>query len=479
MLALPSFGLWTAAALLDGTGVDPAAALSQLAASSMIELAEPGLRYRFHDLTRDYAADRAWGEYAGQDGGVAMITQACRALLTLTRRAHAGLYGGDFEVVHSDVPDWAAPPAVREEVDADPLAWFETERLNIRAAVSRCADLGLAGLCWNLAVSAHEFYTIGGYFDDWRATHTIALRACRQAGDLRGEGIVLACLGQPALVASGQESVPALAELERSVHLLGECGDDHGQAIAMRTLANALRRSGHLDRPLKLFTHALRHYETVGDTVGRSQTLRFIGQTHLDRGDPAAALEVLRSARAVAGELRDPRPVAQADYWIGQACLAAGDLAGAAAAFDALLEVYGEPAGLGHAYAAHGLGDVALRTGRLADAERYLSLAARLASEGFDAGLEGLVCLSTAELHEALGQPGERLAALQRAVDIFAGCGAPYLEVRALAALARAHEGDADGEAARAAWARVDDLYSEMGVPAQDRLDRQPTDPAS
>jgi DNA-binding SARP family transcriptional activator/tetratricopeptide (TPR) repeat protein len=472
VLHLPSFGLWTAAALGNRTGADAAAALSQLAARYMIELAEPEVRYRFHDLTREYAARRALAEYPREDDRNAVLTQAYRALLTLTRRAHAGLYGGDFEVIHSPVPDWDAPQVVLAEVDAAPLDWFEKERLNIRAAVSHCAELGLTGICWDLAVSAHEFFTVRGYFDDWHATHAVALRACRDAADIRGEGMVLASLGQPALVASRRAGVSGLAELQRSADLLAECGDRHGQAIALRTLANALRRRGHLARPLALFNEALAHYEASGDTVGRWLTLRYIGAALLDRGSHDEALRVLQEAERAAGELGKQRLLAQTRYWIGQTSLAIGDLDGAAAAFGAVLDAYSEPSSTGHAYAVHGLGDVALRTGAYAEAERYLGLAADLAREGADAVLEGRALLSAAKLHAALGQPEKRLLTLEQAVACFAGCRAAYLHAQALAELARAHEDS--GDAAHAAWARVEDLYEEMDLPQEDRIHRRP-----
>jgi DNA-binding SARP family transcriptional activator/tetratricopeptide (TPR) repeat protein len=478
LLHLPSFGLWTAAALGDRTGADAAAALSRLAARYMIELAEPEVRYRFHDLTREYAARRALAEYPRKDDRTAVLTQAYRALLTLTRRAHAGLYGGDFEIVHSTVSDWDAPQAVLAEVDTAPLDWFGKERLNIRAAVGHCAELGLTGICWDLAVSAHEFFTLRGYFDDWYATHAVALRACQDAGDIRGEGVVLACLGQPALVASRRAGVSGFAELQRSVDLLAECHDRHGQAIALRTLANALRRRGHLARPLELFNEALTHYEASGDTVGRWLTLRYIGQALLNRGSYDEALRVLQEAEGAVGELGKQRLLAQTRYWTGQTCLAIGDLAGAAAAFGAVLEAYGEPTSIGHAYAVHGLGDVALRTGAFADAERYLGLAVGLAREGSDAVLEGRALLSAAELHAALRQPEKRLSTLEQAVACFAGCDAAYLHVQALATLARAHQDLGDDDDARAAWARVEDLYKAMDLPQEDRIYRPPPGPA-
>jgi len=471
LLPLRGFGLWTAAALLDGADVDAGAALAQLAASFMIESVEPELRYRFHDLTREYARRRALAERPGERGAVP--GRAYRALLTLTRRAHARLYGGDFEVVHSAVADWDAPADVLAEVDAAPLDWFEKERPNIRAAVEHCAALGLPDICWDLAVSAHEFYTIRGYFDDWHATHAVALDACRKAGDQRGEGIVLACRNQPALVASRRtDGAASLAELQRAADLLAQCGDRHGLAIALRTLANALRRDGHLARPLALFNEALGHYAASGDTVGAWQTLRFIGQTHLDLRHDDDARRVLAAAEAAASDIGSTRLLAQTRYWIGQACLAAGDLDSAQAAFEAVYDVFGVDAGVGHAYAVHGMGDVARRRGAYDAAEGHLALAADLARDAADATLEGRVLLSVAALRAAQGRPDEQVLELEQAAAVFARCGAAYLEARALAALARVL---ADrGESAGAAWERVENLDRAAGLADEDRVHRRP-----
>jgi hypothetical protein len=245
-LRLAHFGIWTAAAVL-GHHADAAAALSRLAASFMIDPVEPELRYRLHDLNREYARRRVLTERRGDLG--AASRRAYQALLTLTRRAHARLYGGGFEIVHSQVPDWDLPVEVLTEVDTSPLAWFEKERQNIRAGIEHCAELGLAEICWDLAVSAHEFFTIHGYFDDWYMTHQTALRACRAASDPRGEEIVLACLSQPALVASRRAiGSSALADLQRAASLLADCRDWHDVPVALRTLVNSLRRQGHSAR---------------------------------------------------------------------------------------------------------------------------------------------------------------------------------------------------------------------------------------
>jgi DNA-binding SARP family transcriptional activator/tetratricopeptide (TPR) repeat protein len=486
LLPLSGFGLWTAAALLDGTQADPAVVLSQLAARFMITSADSRTRYGFHDLTRAYARRRAEAE---QPGAVRAVPQrAYSALLTLTRRAHARLYGAEFDVVHSGLPDWDAPSEVLAEVDADPLQWFEIERENIRAAVEHSAAIGLAEVCWDLAVSAHEFYTIRGYYDDWQATHSAALAACRVARDRRGEAMVLTCRNQPALIASQRvDEATSLAELELAVRLLSERGDGrpvqrdstgghgktygHARAVALRTLANALRRQGFLHRPLGLFEEALAGFAASGDSAGWWQAKRFIGQTYTDLGRPDDARQALAEAEAAADAAGWTRLLAQTRYWLGQACLAQpADLDAAQVAFDAVYDIFGEDDGVGRAYALHGLGDIARHRGGFEVAEEHLTLAAALARRGADAALEGRVMLSLAELRADQGRPQAQVEALEQAADVFAPSGFAYLEIRAATRLAGVLAAQGQTAAADGAWERVAIL--EAALPVEDRRHR-------
>jgi len=487
LLQLRSYAMWTAAALLDGPGgpggpdglgADPARALAELAAASMLEPVSPGVRYRFHELTRDYALERASRRHPHPADRGPRCQRAYRALLTLARQAHAALYGGDFEIVHSDEPGWEAPAGVRAEVSRAPQDWFEAERANIRAAVSHCAELDLTGICWDLAFSAHEFYTLRGYYDDWFATSTTALAACRAAGDVRGEGIMLTSLGQPALVASRAGRVSGLADLDRAVALLDQAGDGHGRAIALRTLASALRRRGQLTRPLQLFEEALAGYQAAGDTVGEWQALRLIGQAHLDRGEHHLARARLQEALEVAMGVDDPRLRAQTWYWAGMACLAVGDLGGAEPAFRALRGVFPRPPELGHAYALHGLAELARQNREPEVASSFLGVAARLADQA-DATLKGRIYLSEALLHEAAGQAPLQLRALEQAAACFDGGAAAY-QVQALDDLARARAGYGDYPAAQAARDLADTQYEAMALPEEDRAyRRRPSWPGS
>ncbi len=469
LLTAPTFGAWTAAALSD----DPEegrAALAGLHAASMVEVSPAPLpRYRFHDLTREYAFRRAQAQRPDPDN---LLARVCVALLGLVRHAHAQLCGGDYEVVHSEAVALGLPRAAYAEVEADPTAWFLTEQLTIRAAVQLAARLGLAAVCWDLAVSAHEFYTREHQHDDWHETHQVALAACRAAGDRRGEGMVLACLGQPALVAGGhRDGVSGVPELTQAVELLADEKELHGLAIAQRTLGNAWRRRGAPTRALALFREALDGYEAAGDPVGCAQTLRFMGQVHLDRHEIDAAGRVLTQAEQAAA-LLGSRMITQARYWSGCARLEAGDLPGAEAAFADVSTAAGKTKSQVFAYAAHGLGELARARGDHAQAGRHLRTAVALARDHADALLEGRVHLSLAALRHAQAEPRAEADELRLAARCFAGCDAAYLEVRAQGTLARLCRAQGQQAAATAAWARVETLYAEGEVPEEDRTER-------
>jgi tetratricopeptide (TPR) repeat protein/DNA-binding SARP family transcriptional activator len=432
VLELPEIAVWTAAAVLDDAA-DPTDALRRLVAAHLLQPVGDG-RYRFHDLTRELAARMAVAEsITGAAGGV--LEHVYGALLTLARRAHAAIYGGDYELVHGHTPDWKAPDAVLHALDGGPLAWFEIERTNIRAAVRHAAEVGLTELCWDLAVSAHEFYGLRHYLDDWEATHQIALAACRRERNQRGEAILLAILGQPALIAGGRPGVSGIDDLTRAAELFAGHHDRHGEAIAQRTLGNALRRAGRFDAALSAFSQALRLYEQSGDYVGRWQTLRYIGQTHLDLEHYPTALTMLRRAEQVARHAGQARLVAQTANWLGRAYLAGADVGNARAAFQEVLLLVGDADHTGRAYAYHGLGDVAVVEHDLTEARRCFQLAIDSALQGRDVVLEGRVYLSLAEL--TLPEQ-DAISALEHASVCFTTANASYLRDRALARLASA-----------------------------------------
>jgi hypothetical protein len=68
----------------------------------------------------------------------------------------------------------------RESDYAQALRWFENERANLLAITKLAAREGLFEVAWKLpAVCQDNYYNLGKLFDDWIATHEIALRAAQ------------------------------------------------------------------------------------------------------------------------------------------------------------------------------------------------------------------------------------------------------------------------------------------------------------
>lgn len=436
LLDLPDFAPWMAAAVLDQTPAVAGRVLARAIGRNLLsdsDTAGPGQpRYRFHDLIRRYFRRLA---HQTEDHA-AVLARAYGALLGLAEHAHHRVFGGDFEVVHGDAARWRLPAPDRDQLLADPLAWFEQERLNLRAAVAHTARHGHTALSWDLAVSSHEFYAQRGWFDDWWATHTTALTACRSAGDRVGEAAVLTCLAQPALVSSGRSGLPSPDDLGRAVDLFSRAGHQHGEAFARRTLGSALRRRGDFAAAERELVESCAGYRQSGDRFGAWHATRLLGQTCLDRGDAERALRYLQQARELARRTGHPRAVPQATYWIGRAYLAQGALPEATDCFRRSLAT-AEPAGdrSGAAYCRYGLGEAAYRSGRRDEAARLLSEAREAARLARDRVLEGRILRSLSEVHQTRGEADLARRCLTEAVARFGEAGATWLRGRALADL--------------------------------------------
>jgi tetratricopeptide (TPR) repeat protein len=336
--------------------------------------------------------------------------------------------------VHGTTPPVDLPARYLDPVRRSPMAWFETERLNIRAAVKHCCELGLTEIAWDLAVSSHEFYNRRNYLDDWAATHQIALAACRSAGNVRGEAALLAVLGQPALVTGRRPGVSGVDDLHRAARLFRQTDDVHGEAIALRTLGNALRHAGRFADALDAFQAALKGYTAVGDLLGRWQALRYIGQIHLDLGRIERAVSLLREAETAAREFNQPLLLAQTAFWLGKAYLEIGDRSAAKEQFLSVLASVDDADEVGMARGHLGLGDIALAAGQYTEAERHLGQAAPMAGRAGDAMLEGHIAMSQAAVYTATGRISDARSRLDRAIICFTAANAEHPRARAEAA---------------------------------------------
>lgn len=285
----PDISVPAAAALVGTTTGKVPGLLNALTGAHLLE--ETGTdRYRFHDLLRVYATDCAASQESALDRAAAVkrvltwhlytTAAAGRAIDPLRQAARAPL---------GTAPSYCEPLsfATREQA----LAWCEEEYLNLIAAVRQASEVDEYEIAWKLPTAMWDFFMLRKPWDDWIATHRIALTAARRINDRLGEAVVLNLLGG-AYRELGRDQ-DGLECRRQSLAILREIGSGSGSEIEEGSVLSNL---GHAYLQLQRFGDALEHtrqglaiWRRAGDRWGEGWTLSNLGLilTGLRRYDEA------------------------------------------------------------------------------------------------------------------------------------------------------------------------------------------------
>ena len=464
LLDMPALSGWLSAALLDQPLATAENLLDDLVTAQLIETVGSGSgvdsHYRFHDLIRVFARERLAADEPVAERRAA-LERALSALLYLAEKASNRLYGGDFGQIHSDAPRWPVPERVVEALIADPLSWYDRERVALVSGVRQAAQAGLTELCWSLASSAVALFESRIYLDDWRETHEIALEATKQAHNVRGQAAILSQMGE--LHITQLQFDQALRECTAAAQLFESIGDDQGVAVVTRHIASIDRLSGRLDDAARRYEQALAFFRRTGDHVTTASVLHRLAQVKLEQNKFGDAMELLSDALRLCRTARSARFEAQVLHRMGEACLLTGDLARAASTFEQALVITSEMGDLiGEAYALQGLGVAKVRQGEIDRARSALRRALELAGNVGERMAEALALLGLSELALASGEPGQAVDLGRRAAAVFQGMEAPLYEARALTLLSDAYTALDDAAAAQAASAQAAMLRTKL-----------------
>src|SRR6266568_2233953 len=279
----PSISSATAAALFGIPEYSAEDALEILVDTHLLESRAPD-RYRFHDLLRVYAAERATADLPAPEREAAE-----RRLLTWYLRtadaAATAVLPDRYNISLDAAGDGPAPPGFASAEEA--LAWYDGDRANLVAATRQAAASGLHEIAWRLPVPLFIIFNSCGNWADCIATHRIALESARLAGNRRGEAWVLNNLGDALGVTRNPEG---LGYLKRSVEIRREAGDRMGEAQAANNLADIYQRLGRTEEALGLLRRTLDLNREVGYQYGEGVALVNLGSTLLDSGQPGQAI---------------------------------------------------------------------------------------------------------------------------------------------------------------------------------------------
>jgi tetratricopeptide (TPR) repeat protein len=373
----PSFTPAAAAAVAGLPYQRAVQALDELARANLVEAAPS--RFRFHDLLRIHAGGTA-ERIEPEAEQAAAVERTVAFYVAAARRMDHATIANRLRLTGAPPPAGPGEPAPATASDA--LAWFETERPNLIAALRAACDRGWDEAAWQMGEALFLAYHNHKHYEEAREVYSLAAGAAERCGD--------------------RDAVARMrSQLARAQLDLG----DHAAAEAELDASRRLVEGGP-NRQLW------------------ASIMEWTGALEVARGDHRAAIAALRQSRAVFEEEGNTRGVALQDYQLGRSLTGAGE-------YDAAVECLRRAAQLIDPEAdALTLGRILIRLGE-AHAARLAHAPARAAlSRAVQAMHRSDAPLYEARAHELLGQIEQQAGDAPAAIEHLGAALAIYERLR-------------------------------------------------
>jgi tetratricopeptide (TPR) repeat protein len=286
-----------AAAALTGTTPELATrSLNRLASAHLLDQPEPR-RYTLHDLVRLYAADRARDEDSAVDRHAA------------ARRLFGWyLYSADAagqllfpDALRLPLPDSLRVPPARFDDHQHALAWLETERPNLVAAIQHTAGHGPYPVAYHLADALRGFYLLRSYAVERLAVAHAGLTAAQADQDIRAEVTAERSLGNAWLQ---QNQYPKAAEhFQRALTLSEQSGWVQAQCAALNGLGNTCQVEFRLAEAVGHYQRALALNQQSGWLIGQMANLTNLAAISIFLGSLRQAADYASEALTLCHQL--------------------------------------------------------------------------------------------------------------------------------------------------------------------------------
>jgi len=335
----PDISTVAAAALINTTAATARRLLEILVGTHLIE--ETGRdRYRFHDLLRVYAADRARAEETGQDRDTAVQRLLTWYLHTADAAGH--ILSPHRRRIPLEPPEVACSPLEFSSY-GQALDWCEVERANLVAATHQAAETGEHLIACKLPLALWDFFNLRKHWADLISTHHISLTAAQHLHDRQAEAWAWGGLGYPyfdlhqpeealthflhalpicqeidnpwceAIALLGlsrahfflQRYKEALHHSEQALCICEEINDSWSQILALLNAGTIHRKLRSFEDALKYFQQTLTVARNVQDRSGEAMALHNLGDTYRDLRRFDDSLEYFQRACPIYREIGD------------------------------------------------------------------------------------------------------------------------------------------------------------------------------
>ncbi|MDQ1068682.1 AfsR/SARP family transcriptional regulator [Streptomyces canus] len=267
----------SAAALLDAPLSQARRLIGALASAHLIEPAAVG-RYRFHDLLREYAQERALEEETAPDREAALERLLIWYLNATRTTAGTGLF--------PELPSSLRPgrhPGMPSATAPGP--WLDSERANLLAVINHAAHHGPRPVAWHLTSALFNHFWIHLSRKTWQTTAQTALDAAETESDLFGQAAMHSSLAAARWDRGHVRQ--AMEHATRALDISRELGWATGEATGIGLRGFTQWSMARLDSALDDFTVGLRIFRETGHRyfegfglVGLGVACRDLGRLH-------------------------------------------------------------------------------------------------------------------------------------------------------------------------------------------------------
>ncbi|WP_405844225.1 tetratricopeptide repeat protein [Streptomyces sp. NBC_01518] len=316
-------------AVLAGADTPPTRVLDALCRAHLVERGSGRGRWRLHDLVRLFGVGVVEGDVRLRKEGEAARERVLGFYLRWADAADDRLRW---------LPGMPEPERFADRAGA--LAWFDSERAGLVAAVQWAREERYADRAVRLSQCLAEYLNWRRGFDDKITMCGVAREAAHRAGSRVDEAIAWNSLGN-ALRETGclEEAIDAHT---RARDLQQAVGDRLGEAVTWNNLGSALREAGRAGEAVNAHTRARDLYQIVEDRPREASAWNNLGLALREAGRAGEAVEAHSRARDLYQGVGDRPREASAWNNIGGVLWEAGRVEEAIEAWEKALEGYRE-----------------------------------------------------------------------------------------------------------------------------------------
>ncbi|MET7639895.1 NB-ARC domain-containing protein [Streptomyces sp. NPDC005438] len=313
----PDLSVGDAAAVLESSVEETAGWVEGLVDASLLVAVGPG-RYRFHELVRLHARQRAQAEDGTEverlvvhrllEHHLSWATVADRVVTPLDRRLYPEPRG------QRSRPVFASPEAALEALESE---------LPQLMAVLRAGQVeGFDLLVCRLAEALWSLFLLRKHFHDWLTTYELGVASATRLADDEARSRMHRCLGFAHHNLGRAEE--ALRQGRMAVAAARRAGHEQREAEGLNLVGMAHRLRGRPEEAIGVLRRAL-VLEGRGDHP-RAEALsrRRLGQAMVEMGRVEEAIEQFTRSRDLAASLDDQRVTAMTMVWLADALTRSG-----------------------------------------------------------------------------------------------------------------------------------------------------------